>query len=215
MFDVLFATILLAAPPIKVLIIDTGLSSNNKQILRYVSNYDNATMDHGPAVAGLVLSDETNDWVCNRVKVDVCNYHPDSNNTMEKYYSCLMWAINNNYDYVNLSLEGDNYSDQEEILLEKITHKSVVIVAAGNHSKEISKVYPAAYLYKGWGNYKVITNSPNPSSNYGKGTINLSSDNVKVFTMSNSFVKMSGTSMSAARYTHRLLKDKCNETLGK
>jgi len=193
---------------ITALIIDTGASSANNTMLPYIDKYEEATSDHGPAVTSLVLSDGGHDWVCPQVKVDVCNYSTDRT-TMSKYYECLEWTKTKHYDVVNLSLSGDSSDNKEQQLLKEISLTSTVVVAAGNEHSNIGKAFPAGYLYKGWENFFVITNLPSPYSNYGKGTINLFSDNVLVQNKNNEWVRMHGTSMSAARYTHKLLKERC------
>lgn len=194
--------------PINVLIVDTGLSPKNVEMLPYVTQYETTSSDHGPAITGLILSDQGDDWLCPRVKVDVCNFGPGGK-TQDKYIQCLSWIKNKHYDYVNLSLSGWSPNKEEETALREISKNSVIVVAAGNDHKHIKDVFPASYLYKGWGNYVVVTNLPSKSSNYGEETMNLPSQNIIVKDMNNNNIVMSGTSLSAARYTHKLLKTRC------
>lgn len=208
MWDIIMATTLVLNP-IKVLIIDTGVD-NNKYYSPYLYKYEKATHYHGHAITGLILSGNLNDWVCKKVQVDVCD---SSGTTMEPYNNCLRWALDNTYDFVNISLSGTNYSFEEEMLLSLIKDKSVVIVAAGNDNTNILGVYPAGYLYNNWNNFYVVTRPPGSASNFGFGTINVDGTNAKVLRLDGGIGTLSGTSASAALYTHSLLKQRCKDAV--
>lgn len=194
---------------IKVLIVDMGLSGMNTSLLPYVDSYEEATHFHGPAVTSIVLSDTGKDWVCRNVHVDVCNF----NGSTLKYYACLRAAIAGKYDYVNLSLSGTSTIPYEADLIEAIRANSIIIVAAGNDHKDIHGVYPAAYLYSSFGNMFVVTNSASSLSNFGPGTVDRMGENIPALNQYNQSIRISGTSFSAARFTHELIQRRCRHDI--
>lgn len=190
---------------ISVLIIDTGVNYN--ALFSPYVRYSEPTLvqDHGQAITGLVLSGENYEWVCPRVRVDVCSINS------HEYLFCLSWATMSHYDFINISLTGTDPIAKEKEYLEKIIKNTVVVVAAGNRGQHYRTEFPGGYLTEGWQNYFVTSNLPSPSSNYGEGTVNVNGNHIEVWNRENKRIYMSGTSMSAALYTHKLLMEKCNE----
>jgi hypothetical protein len=192
---------------IKVLIIDTGLSDKNIELLKYVDSYEESTVfpEHGSAVTSIILSDQRDDWVCDNVRVTVCNFMKGD----VEYRACLSKAATGTYDYVNMSLSGYGVDDEEERLLELTTHNSIVITAAGNNARPISETRPAGYIYKGWGNILAITNLSSPASNSGIGGVDVVGNNILTVDHNNNPIRLGGTSISVARYTHELIQRRC------
>ena len=202
------------ASDINVLVIDTGASSKNIKAQKYLMNYDESLDDHGPAIINTILSNSGH-WVCDNVKIDVCSFKPGTHGT--NYLDCLKKAKEKKYDIVNMSLNGIVVIEEEKRLIVDITKKSVVVVAAGNNGADINgneKQYPSCYLYSGLKNFYVINNLPSKKSNYGDYTITMNGDNILTKDKDDKDIFMSGTSFSAARYTHAILHEWCRRGYG-
>lgn len=188
-----------------MLIIDTGATATKElePWLRQVDKSEWADSSHGQTVTKLVLAGKDNDWVCKNVKVDVCAIKPPVNGRSKGYYECLDKILFGHYNYVNISLSGDDPDKVEERILADAVKRNInIVVAAGNDGQDISKHHPASLAKNGWKNFHVVTNHPNPKSNYGDNTVNVDDSGIV-------FSNMRGTSMSAALYTHKLLKGEC------
>lgn len=199
------------ASDINVLVIDTGASSKNIKAQKYLMNYDESLTDHGPAIINTILADNGN-WLCDNVKIDVCVY--TQNRDLISYIECLEKAKEKSYDIINMSLTGQGQLKQEKQLLIDITKNSIVVVAAGNNGIQVNgneKQYPAVYLYEGLINFYVVNNLPSTTSNFGDYTITMNGENILTKDKDNNNVYMSGTSFSAARYTHAILQAWCKE----
>jgi hypothetical protein len=198
------------AREINVLAIDTGATKTNTDVIKYLRYYTESKVDHGPAMVHLILFDKQ-DPVCDNVKVDVCSFSSSID-----YLNCLKSAQNRQYDVINLSLNGEEELSGEKELLKELTKQSVVVVSAGNNAKSIdgdgdkkAVQYPASYISEGWANFFVITNHPNSTSNYGERTINMKGANYPAKGLKNADIFVTGTSVSAARFTHLIIKKLC------
>lgn len=211
MLDYIISSIIGLAP-INVLIIDTGV--NPKPYAKYIRQADDQIGAHGHAVTGIVLSDQLNDWVCNRVRITVCATKPYDEGS---YTSCLWKAAFGNYDIVNMSLYGasdgtSGWDKTEKILLTMLQKHSIIVVAAGNEHEHLTRGLPAGHIVINDENFFVATNSGAPSSNYGwyPHVVDVDGVDIRVLMLDDNVGYMTGTSMSAARYTHRLVQWGCN-----
>lgn len=149
---------------VKIAILDTGYDSRttNPEYLpkfcknvKYVDNHG-----HGTHVTGIIAKK------LNNKKIDYCVdifYKTD-------YHKSLFSILKGKYDYVNISLVGDEFDLLECITLKNIIDTgTTVVTAAGNDARDISKLktYPAMCDDR---IYKVMNldknKNLNPSSNY-------------------------------------------------
>lgn len=189
--------------------IDTHLPKNPANVLDYT---DSNT--HGTHVAGLILKD-----TCPEVELESCSWFdvlsPKGNE--EEYIMCLRNAILEKPDFINISSGGPNFDEEEFRLLTILSNLGVkIIVAAGNESQDLSlrenNYYPAKYKITNLipvGNlnpFKV----KNSSSNYGlQNEVWEIGTEIKSTLPNGKYGYMSGTSMSAAIFTNKLLREKC------
>lgn len=206
---------------VRVLEIDTGVSKGFHQeidthLAKHVLNELDYTDSngHGTHVAGIILKD-----VCSEIELESCSYFdffsPKGNDI--EYIKCLRNAILEKPDFINISSGGPGYDQEEYGLLNILSNLNIkIIVAAGNDSKDLSiagnDYYPAKYKIANLipvGNlnpFKV----KNSSSNYGlPNEVWEIGTEIRSTLNNGKYGYMSGTSMSAAAYTNKLLKEKC------
>lgn len=173
---------------------------------------------HGTFVAGLIIND-----VCKQVKLYSCTYYDPydtTKNMWKKLIPCYERAYMEHMDFVNFSTDGEGPVDKEYILIKQILSnpKVKMIVAAGNHGLNLGNPcwgsFPTCYQLDNLinvGNLNPDTSRHN-KSNYG--TINMEwvmGTNVYSTLPNNQMGFMTGTSMSTAIYTNKLLKQRCLE----
>lgn len=210
-----------AKETIKVLIIDTGVDLSHEEISSHVKEPFNPVdyIDysvHGTAMASLILKD-----TCQEVELISCNYYP-SHNSYDDSNSCFYKALSENVQYVNFSSSGKHQNDEERELLRELSNKGVVVVvAAGNDGLNLTKTgkcegsYPACYLFK---HMYIVQNIEqngklHEKSNYlkNKNARKEMGMDVSVLFPRGQYGKISGTSPAAAKFTNRLLKQKCKK----
>lgn len=151
----------LAAEPIRVAIIDTGLDikdprfshlicdegTTSKSFVPDVSLKD--TNGHGTHVAGLIKLNAEDSSFC----FIILKYYLDSSSgtlNLKREVQAVKWAINNKASIINISGGGPETNKDEENLI-KNNPKITFIVAAGNENQELNCVnknfYPACYNY--------------------------------------------------------------------
>lgn len=212
------------AKDIKVYVIDTGVDAESRGLYQYVtehSDYDRAK--HGTAVVSLITYGvmgtigQINDKVCNRVKVTVCSFFKRQDNPLGDEIDCLNRILPGEYDIIHMSGGGETFSFDEYKALERVLKSGTVMVAAaGNEGKDLNKTayYPASLASLGLpitivGNGTSLETKSKKSNWLDKGIEWVYGDNMTVVIPNNKMTVMSGTSMSAALYTHKLLKEKC------
>lgn len=201
---------------ITVLEIDTGVDKSHERIARHIKN-TNIEIDangHGTHIAGLILAN-----TCKEVELVSCKWYEVLNGDFNKYLNCLKEAIKLKPDIINISSGGTNYNKEEFKLLTKLSDLNVIIVvAAGNNGKNLlmsgNDYYPAKYDIKNIipvGNLD-IDGQINITSNYGltKEVYEMGTQILSTLPKENYGI-MSGTSMSAAIRTNRILLQKCKE----
>jgi hypothetical protein len=202
------------AKDIKVLLIDQTANAKNIHISKYYNQGFNQSTPglHGNSMAMFVLYDgfnsnlEPKDPLCDNVKLDSC----DAFRHGFSYFYCLTIAALGDYDVVNLSLGGPTYSTLERLLLERIVKKSKVVVSAGNQPIHIKYNYPAGYDIKST-NFYVVGDRGYVDSAFGEGVLSVSGTHKVGLDQFDQFVFVTGTSASAARYSHTLLKRMCRQ----
>lgn len=206
---------------IHVLVIDTGVMGHDPAISKYMGRWQKEStkgIGHGTNVVSILLGGEVvagklKDPVCDRVKVDVCSaFFPDDPSA--SLTKCLARAPSGYYAVINISGGGDGYDPAEEIEIQRLSDTGAMfVVAAGNENRDISvkPFYPASYVYRGTIRMTAVGNGTfggvkSELSNYGPGLAWY--DGVNVTGLAST---MSGTSMSAPKFTHDWLKGRCNE----
>lgn len=212
---------------IRVMVVDTGVSREVKEIKPFLSD-KNDILDlvddhgHGTHVTGLILyGAKLDDKVCDRVKVYSCRgLHPKG------YISsveCFRRADELDIHILNFSGGGKEYMPDEVGALRNLIGKTKVVVAAGNDNTNLrkGKYYPASLRLP---NMEIVGNGVSEklkhhTSNYGlEEIIWRLAVKVKSFSAFRSvndrttqYEWMTGTSQSTAIRTHELVQEECNK----
>lgn len=221
MFLSLLLSLSCMAKDINVFVIDTGVDKSVSTISKYISkDSDEDTHDHGTAIVSLILYGnlKKKDTVCDNVKITVCNYYKDPARGLEEEINCLKKIKKNEYDFINFSGGGYEPSLEEAQELNRILDKSKTrfIAAAGNEGVDIytKRFYPAILKLLNFpidiiGNGISLKDKARTSNYMSKNIIWVDGRDVSVYIRGGEIKTMNGTSMSAALYTHKLIKEKC------
>lgn len=220
-------TVYADAKNIKVMVIDTGVDKSHQEIFEKVKEEWNFHYiddnGHGTAIAGLVIRD-----TCDEVELISCKYYgftgylKDSESSEKGTNRCFQYALDQNVDYVNYSSVGIDPDVEEYKLIKQLTDKGVIVITStGNQNTNLTPMqpcahaFPACYLTKNMfivgnitkeGRKAYTSNFANvPQMRWEIGV------NVSVLAPRNGYITMSGTSMSTAIYTNKLLKQACWE----
>ena len=163
-----------APKPIKVMVIDTGVSPHlliksylpkgwEQFPVDYPTNRPEVTADiaihHGTNIAGIILfgnQDKPDAVACENVVVYSCSFYDKSNTdeeNVQKTANCLRRAIILNVDFVNYSAGGPGGNPIEEKLISILSANGTkIVVAAGNDAKPWDKTsyFPAQYTLKNY-----------------------------------------------------------------
>lgn len=225
---IMFAIIKAEAGPLKVLMIDSGtpyaptnllVPGSDVSITSYVDD-----MGHASAVYQMIVSGQSEVVSCPSIRVDWCTFYMGKETEARYYYHCLAEAVKGNYDLINLSLESRYYSIIESNYINKLRSKSIVIVASGNDGclagLHKCHVYPAAHSKGPTDSVRAISaldklGRPKPYSNTDPNglTIDFLGEGYYSYRLATRFIE--GTSMAAALYTNKLIKDMCGGMNGK
>lgn len=199
---------------IRVMIIDTGIDSSIKEFKPYLATSTpkidlEDQLGHGTHVTSLVLKGrDQKDAVCEAVEIHSCRYYPNFKTVSQ----CIAKAIELDVDIVNFSGGGEDYDLLEHKLLKKF--KGLFVAAAGNEGKNLQKsgYYPASLPLP---NIVAVANGTSEkdramTSNFGlEKLVWVDGRNVKGLIPGGGYQNMTGTSQSAALYTHAVLKRRC------
>lgn len=209
------------AKPIRVMIIDTGVSTVPLEIQSHVKEpFSEEYQDndgHGTIIASLVVQ-----GACSEVELISCRYlNKNNDDTLAQSKRCLRMALQKNVNYINYSSSGEEHDKEERNLFKKLGKKGVItVVAAGNNGKDLGKckkIYPACYNTKNMFIVGGLDNKGQKSimSNYSK----LSNfrwelgEKVAAIGKNNTYEFHWGTSEATAIHTNKLLKQKCLLTI--
>lgn len=204
---------------IKVAILDTGLDLSDprfKDVLCREGHRDFTgvglidRMSHGTHIAGLVKRYADTEGYC----LMILKITAGGNYGIEPELLALQFAIKSGVKFINMSVAGEGFSEEERLLLRNaVINKGItVVVAAGNSGRNIDiptqETYPANYNIPGM--YVVGNNKKDggraPTSNYGtKVNVWVVGENVISTVPGLTEEAMSGTSMSAAIQTGLLV----------
>lgn len=228
-FNFLLIVASLAAEPIKVAVIDTGLDVMDVRLYQKLCNSELHrdftgtglidTIGHGTHVVGLIEEYAKKANYCLVIlKFFDENAKPQVN--FERFLRALNYAASIKVKYVNISGGGPVSDDRERVAIAahpKITY----VVAAGNDHENLDdskkKWYPASYALK---NMKVVGglaengHSPMHWSNYGSIVTDWERGERVMSTLPYGSVGIhSGTSMACAIKTGKLLYENASGPL--
>ncbi len=173
--------------------------------------------------------------VCGEVELIVCNYLPFQKST--RLYECLQNAIDKKVDFVNYSSNGYDFREEEyNYILKMKRNGTLFVTAAGNEGRDVkvNPSFPGMYSATKYlpGALKALVSLTNvlmvgavddngkqwDKSNYGipmatERGVNVRSAAVGKHTVTKQIVYgtalYTGTSISTALYTNKLLRKKC------
>lgn len=144
--------------------------------------------------------------------VDTCSFSDNvGSNVNSSYYYCLKKAAEGNYDIINMSLNGGSFDFIEMFLIMSIK-KSKIVVAAGNEGLP-SRGYPAQFDSVNKGIIPISAldvDGKRPSySNHDNKTIDFLGEGYYIDRYGES-KRLEGTSVAAALYSNKLLREICS-----
>jgi hypothetical protein len=168
---------------VRVAIVDTGIKFNS-QTAPYLCSDGHADFTgygladlhgHGTNIAGLIARNLNNKTHCLTI---IKYHHTDKESSRIGVYDGLIMAykhvLNLNVAYLNLSLSGPAFDQDEHNHIKTILDSgTIVTVAAGNQKLDLSKactIFPACYRFKNKP-YYVVASFNGFFSNYG-GPVN-------------------------------------------
>lgn len=200
---------------IRVAIIDTGADLKDPRYNRYLCESGHSAFGenindvegHGTHILGLIKKYAENSSYC-IIVLKGLSYNENTTN----YKKALLRINKLQPDIVNISGGGSNYSFLEEDVI--ANNPNVIFnVAAGNNGKNIDEdPYYPAILSKFHKNINVVGNGVNSinkysNSNYGSIVKHWEDGvNVESYAIGNGTRKLTGSSMSCAIFTGKMIK---------
>lgn len=214
---------------IKVMSIDTGTEMahpifKGREIGCTLTSDCFDLQGHGTSVASLILfgeldkSNKPTAEVCSHVEFHSCNYLNGLGVDLG-YYKCLQEALDTGVQFVNFSSVAPGKDRIELEYLSKMANKGIKFITAfGNEGQDLNyyPTYPALYS-----RLKNLMNTIIPvygitrdgrrwvDSNYGIPGKAEIAFRVRSAWMGGRYAEPSGTSMSTALHTNRLLRQEC------
>lgn len=206
-----------AGDKLKVVVIDTGIDYNHKDLSKRVpKEYKVAEqMDdhgHGTHIAGII-----NTGACDGVELIPCKYYyvgGSGYNNLSNEIECIVKATKIKANVINLSGGGEDPSGAEAVAIQAFVKQGgVFIAAAGNDGRSLDErgYYPACYEIPNLVIVGSITAEGKQvsSSNYGKKVKFEVGQSVTSTLPGNRYGKMSGTSQATANYTKKVVYGWC------
>lgn len=142
----------IAYAKVRIAVIDTGYSTifnlcpdGHYDFTTYSKRVGYDYIGHGTKVAKAIMSEAGQDSCLMIYKI----FDRDKKTSYERISEAIRYAVKNHADIINLSIEGDDFSDREFLALTEAVNAGVkVFVASGNKGKSLStvcNVYPACY----------------------------------------------------------------------
>lgn len=121
-----------------VLIIDSGVNIATKESINYVSYEDDTDyLGHGTVIAKIISAINPDVNIYSAKVVD-----RGGSTVNDKLTQGLIYALTHDIDIINVSLGLPSYSDTIQDIINKLTKRGVIIVAAAGNN---TSVYPALY----------------------------------------------------------------------
>jgi hypothetical protein len=210
---------------LKVMIIDSGVDSSNKEILPFIpKKYLNTPaasdeLGHGTHIFWLIAQKS-----CDKVELIPCKgFDGDKHKKTGKFdvkdsLNCLQQALDLDVHIINFSGGGRGFILEELEMFKKINNAKIVVsAAAGNNGNNLhlTPFYPASYRKHNMPNIFIIG-----ALNSNNGVLNTSNrgfldirwelgEKVKSYGLNSKKVKMTGTSQSAAIFTSKVVEHYC------
>jgi len=196
----LLTTIMANAKPIKVAVLDTGITNSDVPICQFIDlTEDKDGIDysgHGQNISHIINKEADGIEYC-QIIIKVFG----KNGKSASIGKAIRTAIYFNVDIINLSFGGSGIDKDEFISINRALDLGIIVVAAaGNDGKSLTDncyYYPACY-----DNRIIVVGNKAKSSNYGK--------QVKLVVNGNNVsaggYKMSGTSQATAIVTGKLIR---------
>lgn len=198
---------------LNIFVIDSGISYKYPSINRHLTTFDPNLIDthsHGTHVTSTILQ-----GACPQVRITPCKYYykKDKERTGREYKRCIDKMIDIKYDIIHISGGGNEYIDYEYQQFRKLLKINTLVVAAvGNEGKNLTlyPFYPAMHKLRNIIPVGNLGHSGRPSytSNWDTGIRWEIGENVLAHGL-NGLVEKSGTSMAAAKFTNRLVRQFC------
>ncbi len=216
-----FALIAFSKEPIRIAIVDTGITPNLKvpiceNLSKDFTGYNtlNDNMGHGTVVSTLINTFAGTNYCqvilrvfdANDIKRDSSG-RPYFNNSFANVTNAMKYLNTIKVNIINLSLGGQSGDKEEQKLFESILDKKIYIVnAAGNEGLNLDTQcnwFPGCYDSRIIMVGNLLPNKlPNPSSNYGKRVnVWIIGTNIKIGSQT-----YTGTSFSAALLSGAMVK---------
>lgn len=219
------------AKSLRVVVIDTGVDLDNKKLTKYIpqkyqTSENQDTNGHGTEITTLVVAK-----ACKKVEIIPCKYYHEidtGNINLRREVECINLAIEEKADIINFSGGGTGYYAVERDAVYRFLQSgnTFMIAAAGNNGLNLDEVpyYPASYKFPGLLNAGLLAvgaldsgdinaNVNNTkrysSSNYADWLEWEAGSRVKTTTVGGDEVLISGTSISTAVYTGKMVEDWC------
>jgi len=224
---IVFAVIKADAQELRVLMLDSGvpekLATYSTITGSELSPYVFAKHKHSSAVYQMIISGEGQTPSCLNMRVDWCSWYTKSLADGNRYLNCLSKAVDGNYDIVNLSLVANYMDRRERDLISKLKERSIVVAAAGNEGCRAGlykcNAYPAAYS-RGPADSVIavaatdITGKVFDFSNRDDTGLTVDFLGEGYYYINGGYSYMVGTSMAAAMYSNKLIKEMCPSRKG-
>lgn len=199
---------------LRVVVVDTGLDLEDPRFIPYLcpTGHKDFTGEgikdiegHGTHVIGTIISNAGDVGYC----LVIVKYYTKFN-SVTAYLQSLLYLSSVQPHFVNISGGGEDHLEIEDVVIRDSVNTTFV-VAAGNTNEDISivKYYPASYTHK---NVITVGNGKNQkekseTSNYGKLVdVWVPGDAIESTCLNNTRCAMTGTSMSTAIHTGRMIK---------
>jgi len=198
--SILLTAIVANAKPIKVAVLDTGITNSDLPICQFIDATDDKDgvdyNGHGQNITHIIDKEAAGIEYC-QIIIKIFG----KNGKSASIGKAIRTAIYLNADIINLSFGGSGIDRDEYLSINQALDLGIIVVAAaGNDGKDLTNncfYYPACY-----DNRIIIVGNTAKSSNYGKPVkLVVNGNNVSA-----GGYRMSGTSQATAIVTGKLIK---------
>lgn len=216
----IFSLAMVQKKPIRLVVIDTGVNIVN-DMNTYSIKGEPDKHGHGTSMVSYILFGDLakkKDYICTNVHIEVCKFYKSDAESGAGMTKCLKSI--KSADIVNISAGGYNFDEAEYKEIDRLTNKGTrIVTAAGNDGHNLAEIpyYPAGYKFMELPNMYVVGNGYSASnralsSNYkSRDMVWINSQDTMAYNFMGKTINVRGTSSSAALYTHKLIKEMCND----